>query len=81
MCDVHLIPDKDENVKAKTSFICGECRKRVCIGEWCREIEGPLDDGSGVRYRYRAHEDCFLASQDDVQADGCFIYGGARKVE
>lgn len=43
-----------------------------------RYIEGALDDGSMERWRYVAHDDCYLLSTSDLTDDGCFLFGGAR---
>jgi len=53
MCAVHLVPEVDEVFVASAPFICGECRRRVRKGEYARRVEGPLDDGSGRRWRKR----------------------------
>ena len=74
MCKVHLVPEKDELRKADTPAICGECSRTIKVGQDIRLIEGPLDDGSGERYRYEAHEECYGLSVDDVGPDGCFPF-------
>lgn len=78
MCQVHLVPEVDELRRAMTVIMCGECRKPIRKGREYRHIEGPLDDGSGTRYLYRAHEDCYFVATDTVREDGCFTYGGAE---
>ena len=78
MCDVHLVPDIDEVRVASAPVVCGECEKLIPAGEKFRFIAGPLDDGSGERYQYRAHEECHEWSKLDVGEDGCFQYGGAE---
>ena len=79
MCDVHLIPDVDELRVAATRLRCGECRRAVRAGVEYRHIEGVLDDGSGERWVYQAHDDCHGLAVYDHE-DGCFTYGGARPV-
>jgi len=80
MCEVHLVPEKDELCKADAPSVCGECGKLILVGQDVRLIEGPLDDGSGERYRYEAHEECYLASVDDVGPEGCFTYGSVKRI-
>ncbi len=77
MCDVHLVPEIDELRMADRPLRCDECRRRIRAGALHRFVEGPLDDGSGARYRYVAHEDCYRLSVSDVGDSGCFMYGGA----
>ncbi len=79
MCDVHLVPDVDESRFATAKIKCGECKCKIDLGDQYRYIEGVLDDGSGERYCYSAHEDCYTLSNATVSKDGCFHYGGARR--
>jgi hypothetical protein len=80
MCDVHLVPEVDEMRVAGERLQCGECKKPIARGKPYRFIEGLLDDESGERYRYVAHDDCYLLSMSDVGSSGCFLYGGAHPV-
>lgn len=80
MCEVHLVPENDETRKAAEVRTCGECGGLIELGQEFRLVEGPLDDGSGDRYRYEAHEECYALSTYDVGPEGCFTYGGARKL-
>lgn len=80
MCEVHLVPEKDELQKAVVPGICGECGRPIEVGQDLRLVEGSLDDGSGDRYRYEAHEECCWLSVDDVGPEGCFTYGGAKRI-
>lgn len=80
MCDVHLVPEVDELRKAEGPLVCGECALGIRRGELHRYIEGPLDDSSEERYRYVAHEDCYLLSVTDVNDDGCFTFGGVERL-
>jgi hypothetical protein len=81
VCDVHLDPEINElRVASAKGLKCGECRRAIKVGVTYRFIEGPLDDGSGQRYRYIAHDDCFTLSESDSGSDGCFTFGGATIV-
>jgi hypothetical protein len=80
MCKVHLIPTINELRTTRPGVVCGECREPVKTGEY-RYIMGHLDDGSGRRYEYHAHDDCFQTSEGTYGREGCFTYGGARPVE
>lgn len=82
MCQVHIVPELDEIRKADGApRVCGECKFQIFEGSEFRFIEGVLDDGSDHRYRYEAHEECYRMSVDDVGSDGCFTYGGARRLD
>lgn len=74
------MPEKNELRKAAVPSVCGECDKRIRVGQDVRLVEGPLDDGSGERYRYEAHEACYLDAVYDVGPGGCFTYGGANRI-
>lgn len=80
MCDVHLVPEVSEDRLAVTEIECGECRKPIAPGQMYRHIEGTLDDGSGDRYLYVAHCYCFEMAELDSNDDGCFTYGGVRRI-
>lgn len=80
MCAIHLIPEIDETRRASTATTCMTCNEPIVIGETIQVTEGPLDDGSGQRYRYVAHIECYHDVQYDVDDDGCFTYEGAQEV-
>lgn len=80
MCLVHLIPSVDELRFAVSEFDCYECDSVVSIGAAYRHIEGELDDGSGNRYLYCAHDNCYQWSVLDTVDGECFIYGGAHPI-
>ena len=81
MCLVHMVPEVDDLRISTVTERCGECEDDSPPGEAFRYIEGPLDDGSGERWAYIAHDDCYsLSTSDSDDNDGCFVYGGARPV-
>lgn len=80
MCEVHLVPKIDEIRVAERTFKCGECKRAIGKKKEYRHIEGEADDGSGDEFVYRAHDDCYQLSILDVRDDGCFTYGGVKKL-
>lgn len=83
MCLVHLVPLTEETRVAKRPLFCVSCRGTIRAGEEYRHVEGRLDDGSHGRWRYLAHEDCYLMDYQDTREenDGCFVWTGAERME
>ena len=79
MCDVHLVEDVNESRVSLGAIACSSCEKPIVAGETYTHVEGHLDDGSPGMFVYDAHEDCFLADQDDVGEDGCFTWHGVKE--
>jgi hypothetical protein len=81
MCKVHLVEEVSEIRIAVSDLICGEdCGSPILTGSQFRFIEGVLDDKSGQRHRYVAHDDCYIISESTDAGDGCFQYGQTEVV-